>query len=194
MKRPVIFALFASIVLAPAVHAQGYGGALGGWITTSARPEDDPAKGFRLSGYVDRAWQRGGRLRFEGAFTQAGFTRDFPSRANRHVTENSIEIAVHAMSRPLGASKVRAFVGPVFSIGIGCGTDGSNDSNGRVPCNESGLGNDGDTRLGAALGLHSELGATRRLTADLRAQMNTIATSRGRGLVICLSVGLRLPK
>ncbi|MHB8839337.1 MAG: hypothetical protein ACYC7F_10330 [Gemmatimonadaceae bacterium] len=195
MNMPLAVTLLVAILLTPTCSlAQGFGAALGGWSTTGARPEDDPAKGLRLSGYFDRAWQQHARLRFEGAFTQAGFTRDFPARLNRHVSENSIELAVHAMSRPLGTMKLRAFAGPVISVGIGCGTDGENDSNGRVGCDESGIGNDGNTRVGGALGFHGELGAAGRLTFDLRAQANTIAAARGRGAAVSLSLGFRTPR
>jgi len=191
VNKSLAVALLASLMVVPAAHAQGFAGAFGGWITTGARPENDPAKGFRLSAAYDRPWQQTARMRVEGAFVQAGFTRDFPLRPNQHVTENSIEIALHLMSRPLGASRFRAFVGPVVSVGVGCGTDGNNDSNGRVGCDESGVGNDGDTRFGGALGLHSELGASGRFTLDLRAQANTIASVRGRGAALTVALGLR---
>lgn len=184
----------ASLCVVPATHAQAWSGAFGGWVTTGARAENDPAKGFRVSASYDRPWQLAARVRVEGAFVQAGFTRDFPLRPNQLVTENSLEFGVHLMSRPLGASRFRAFAGPVVSVGIGCGTDGFNDSNGRVGCNESGVGNDGDTRIGGAMGLHGEFGATRHLTLDLRAQANTIASSRGRGPAITVAVGLRQPR
>lgn len=192
MNKSLKIACFATLISAPALHAQAFGGTFGGWITTGARPENDPATGFRLSAYYDHAWQQTARVRIEGAFVQAGFTRDFATRLNQHVTENSIELGVHLMSRLLGASRFRAFAGPVVSVGIGCGTDGLNDSNGRVACD--GDGGDGATRVGAAVGLHSELGATGRMTVDFRAQANTIASTRGRGPAIAVAVGLRLPR
>jgi len=183
--------IIASLLLSPAViHAQGVGGAFGGWATTGARPENEVAKGFRLSVALDRPWLGEARWQVEGAFMQAGFTRDFPLRPNQHVTENSIELALHAMSRPLGGSAFRAFAGPVVSVGIGCGTNGLNDSNGRVACD--GDGGDGTTRVGAALGVHGEWGRANQFTLDLQGQGNTVASARGRGAVIAVTFGIRV--
>lgn len=184
---------FAAIVVAPvALHAQTFGAAFGGWMTTGAGPENDPARGFRLSSSYDRPFRTAARWRIEGAFVQAGFTRDFPTRPNRHVTENSLEIATHLMSAPAGASRLRAFVGPVLSVGIGCGTDGENDSNGRVACD--GDSGDGNVRVGAAAGLRAEWGNTKQFTFELQCHGNTIAAARGKGPVIVLNIGLRVPR
>jgi len=193
VNTPLARVIIASLLLTPTViHAQGLGGAFGGWATTGARPENEVAKGFRLSVALDRPWLGEARWRVEGAFMQAGFTRDFPLRPNQHVTENSIELAVHVMSRPLGGSSFRAFVGPVVSVGIGCGTDGFNDSNGRVACD--GDGGDGTTRVGAVLGVHGEWGRANQFTLDLQGQANTVAAARGKGAVIAATLGLRLPR
>lgn len=161
-------------------------------MITGAKAGNDPASGFRLSGSYDRPFQMNARWRIEAAFVQAWFTRDFPDKPNRHVTENSIELGVHLVSRPLGNSAFRAFIGPVISVGIGCGTDGFNDSNGRVACD--GDVGDGTTRVGAALGLHGERGSANRFTLDLQGQGNTVAAARGRGAVIAVTFGLRLPR
>lgn len=193
MISPRAWRVLAAIVLAPvALHAQTFGAAFGGWVTTAAGPENDPARGFRLSGSYDRPFRTAARWRFEAAFVQAGFTRDFPTRPNRHVTENSLELTTHLMSAPAGTSRLRAFIGPVLSVGIGCGTDGENDSNGRVACD--GDGGDGNVRVGAAAGLHTEWGSTRQFTLELQCQGNTIAAARGKGPVIVLSAGLRVPR
>ena len=193
MNTSRAWVLFAAIVLAPlALQAQVFGVAFGGWVTTAAGPENDPARGFRLSGSYDRPFRTAARWRFEAAFVQAGFTRDFPTRPNRHVTENSLEVTTHLMSAPAGMSRLRAFIGPVLSVGIGCGTDGENDSNGRVACD--GDGGDGNVRVGAAAGLHTEWGNTRQFTLDLQCQGNTIAAARGKGPVVVLSAGLRVPR
>jgi hypothetical protein len=190
---PRAWCVLAAIALAPvALHAQTFGAAFGGWATTGAGPENDPARGFRLSGSYDRPFRTAARWRIEGAFVQAGFTRDFPTRPNRHVTENSLEVSTHLMSASAGNSRLRAFIGPVLSVGIGCGTDGENDSNGRVACD--GDGGDGNMRVGAAAGLHAEWGNARQFTLELQGQGNTIAAARGKGPVIVLSAGLRVPR
>jgi hypothetical protein len=175
-----------------ALHAQAFGASFGGWMTASAKEGNDPARGFRLSASYDRPFHASARWRLEGAFAQAGFTRDFPSAPNRHVTENSLELAGHVMSRPLGGRKIRAFLGPVTSVGIGCGTDGQNDTNGRIACD--GDAGDGTVRFGVAVGLHAEWGSTRQFTLELQGQGNTIATARGKGPAIVLSAGLTVPR
>lgn len=194
MRRAAVVIPMIASLLASTAGAQAIGAALGGWSTTGARPADDPARGLRLSGIYDRPWHATARWRVEGAFVQAGFTRDFPTRPNRHVTENSLEFGAHLMSRPIGTTQIRAFAGPVVAVGIGCGTDGENDSNGRISCSDFGLGNSGELRLGAALGAHSELGESRRLTLDFRAQVNTIGAARGRGPALSVAIGLRVPR
>lgn len=184
---------FVGILLAPAaVHAQAFGASFGSWMTTGAKEGNDPARGFRLSGSYDQPFQTNARWRLEGAFLQAGFTRDFPLKPNRHVTENSLELAAHWMSSAVGAARVRAFLGPVLTVGIGCGTDGSNDDNGRIACD--GDSGDGTTRVGAALGLHAEWGTAQQFTVNLQGQGNTVAATRGRGPVIAVTCGIRLPR
>ncbi len=84
------------------------------------------------------------------------------------------------------------YVGPVASIGIGCGTDGAYDSNGRVTCNPGSTARtEGSTRLGAVAGLRFAQPAGAVLwTADVRVHANTIASARGSGPVILVVVGL----
>lgn len=181
------------LACAPAVsQGQVFGAAFGGWMTTGAKEGNEPAVGFRLSGSYDRPFRTNARWRIEAAFVQAGFSRDFPDRPNRHVTENSIEVGIHLSSRPFGGSAFRAFLGPVVSVGIGCGTDGFNDSNGRVACD--GDGGDGTTRLGAALGLQAEWGNARQFMVNLQGQGNTVAATRGQGPVIAATFGFRFPR
>lgn len=193
MFKPLArFALAIMVFVPTAIHAQAFGASFGGWMTTGAKEGNDPARGFRLNGSYDHPFQANARWRVEGAFVQAGFTRDFPVMPNRHVTENSLELAAHWMSSAVGAARVRAFIGPLLSVGIGCGTDGSNDENGRIACD--GDAGDGQVRVGAALGLHAEWGSTRQFTVDLQGQGSTIAATRGNGPVIVLGAGLRLPR
>lgn len=183
---------FAILLASTEVHAQAFSASFGGWMTTGAKEGNDPASGFRLSGSYDRPFQANARWRLEGAFVQTGFTRDFPSKPNRHVTENSLELAAHWMSAAVGVARVRAVLGPVFTVGIGCGTDGSNDENGRIACDSD--GGDGNASVGAVLGLHAEWGSDRQFTLELQGQGSTIATARGTGPAIVLSAGLRIPR
>ncbi|MDP1889260.1 MAG: hypothetical protein Q8K55_00095 [Gemmatimonadaceae bacterium] len=193
MIKPRAWLALAAMALAPvALQAQTFGAAFGGWMTTDAGPENNPARGIRLSGSYDRPFRTAARWRLEAAFVQAGFTRDFPTRPNRHVTENSLELATLLMSASAGWAPVRAFIGPVLSVGIGCGTDGENDSDGRVACD--GDGGDETVSVGAAIGLHAALGSVRQFTLELQGQGNTIAAARGKGPVILLSAGLRVPR
>ena len=170
------------------------GATIGGWTTTSAHTGGDPARGLRLSGFVDCASGRNSRLRLEAAFVQAGFLRDFPAQPNRHVTENSLEFGVHAFSHPISGTSLRVFAGPLLTAGLGCGTDGSNASGGRVPCGELGLDDGGSVRIGGVVGVHGAWSRTRQITLDLHAQGNTVAAARGRGAMIAMSVGVRLPR
>ncbi len=186
------FALAIMGIIPTAIHAQAFGASFGGWMTTGAKEGNDPATGFRLSGSYDRPFQANARWRIEGAFVQAGFTRDFPSKPNRHVTENSLELAAHWMSPAVGVARVRAFLGPVLTVGIGCGTDGSNDANGRIACN--GDGGDGTARVGVALGLHAEWGSARQFTLSLQGQGNTVAAARGKGPAMFMGFGIRFPR
>lgn len=191
------FALLAvaACALAPSVaRAQSVGVSLGGWVTTGARASQNPASGFRLAASLDRPALRTARWRVEGAFVQSGYTRDFPTGPSKHATENSLELAAHLLSSPIGGRVVRAFVGPAVSVGIGCGTDGSNDPNGRIACGSDSGGKSGTVRVGAALGLHAEWGNARQFTLELQGQGNTIAAARGQGPAIVVSAGMRLPR
>ncbi len=190
--RRARFALVAMALVPASLHAQALGASFGGWMTTSAKEGNDPVSGFRLGGSYDRPFQTSARWRIEAAFVQAGFTRDFPLKPNRHVTENSLELAAHWMSAALGTARVRVFIGPVLTVGIGCGTDGSNDPNGRIACD--GDAGDGTTRVGAAVGLHAEWGSTRQFTLDLQGQGNTIAAARGQGPAVFVGIGIRFPR
>lgn len=191
-KLRACFAIVAIALIPASLHAQAFGAAFGGWMTTGTREGNNPASGFRLSSSYDRPFQAKRRWRIEGVFVQAGFTRDFPDKLNRHVTENSIEFGAQFVSGPVTRGALRAFAGPVVSVGIGCGTDGSNDPNGRIACD--GDGGDGAARVGATLGLHAEWGSARQFTMNLQGQGNTIATARGRGAAIAVGIGIRLPR
>jgi hypothetical protein len=167
---------------------------LGGWVTTGARVDQNAASGYRLAGSVDGPAFTAARWRVQGAFVQAGYTRDFATGPSKHATENSLELAAHLLSSPIGSGTVRGFVGPAISVGIGCGTDGSNDPNGRIACGTDTGGKSGTIRVGAAAGVRAEWGSTRQFTLELQGQGNSIAAVRGKGPAIVVSAGLRLPR
>lgn len=188
MIKPLVLLAFCSLPLA--VEAQAFGGGLGWWTTTGGKNGESAAHGLRVHVALTRTIADR-PVDFEGAFSQAQFSRTF-STGNSAVTENSIEIAPLVR---LGSAKASwwPYLGPVASIGIGCGTDGSNDPNGRVACNpNSSARSEGSMRLGAAAGLRfAKAAGTVLWTADLRAQANTIAAARGSGPVVLIAVGLR---
>ncbi|MHB1313359.1 MAG: hypothetical protein ACYC3L_15185 [Gemmatimonadaceae bacterium] len=184
MIRPL--AILACVVLPLAVEAQLPAAGFGLWTTTSGKQGEAPAHGVRLHGALGLSFARFD-ADIEAALSQANFRRTFAAGLSR-VNENSIEVAPLVHLRR-GSVAWWPYAGPIFSVGIGCGTEGDNDPNGRVPC---GTGSQGSVRLGLAAGVTvaRPLG-TLAFTTDLRAQANTIASTRGSGPVLLIAIGLR---
>lgn len=177
------------VVAFPAfLTAQSLSGGLGYWTTTGGKDGEAAAHGYRVHGALN--FTIAGRpMDLEGAFSQAVFRRSFSSGITR-VNENSLEIAPLFHLRP-GTATWWPYAGPVASVGIGCGTAGENDPNGRVAC-DSDSRSEGSVRLGLAAGIvFTKPAGTLDLAADFRLQANTIASTRGSGPVLLITFGLR---
>lgn len=169
--------------------AQSFSAGLGYWTTTGGNDGESAAHGYRVHGALGvtlagRPWD------LEGAFSQAVFRRSFIGSDISRVNENSLEIAplVHLRS---GTPAWWPYAGPVASVGIGCGTAGENDPNGRVACDTDSR-SEGAVRLGLAAGVvFTKPAGTFDLAADIRLLANTIASTRGSGPVLLIAVGLR---
>jgi len=171
-----------------ALAAQTYSAGLGYWTTTGGSDGEAAAHGYRVHGALG-VTLAGRATDLEGAFSQAAFNRSFSAGLSR-VNENSIEIVPLVHLRP-GIPAWWPYAGPIASVGIGCGTSGENDSNGKVACDTNSQ-TEGSVRLGVAAGVvFTKPAGTFNLAADLRLQANTISSSRGSGPVLLIAVGLR---
>jgi hypothetical protein len=169
--------------------AQSPSAAFGYWTTTGGKDGQGAAHGLRLHAaletkFADRT------VDVEGAFSQAIFSREFPTGTDR-ANENSLELL--SLVRLRGETSAWwPYAGPMMSVGVGCGTHGTSDTNGRISCSEEGR-SEGSVRLGVAAGLtFTKPEGTFSWSADVRAQANTIASARGSGPVLLLAFGLRV--
>jgi hypothetical protein len=168
--------------------AQSFSAGLGYWTTTGGSDGEAAAHGYRMHGAFG-VTLAGRATDLEGAFSQAAFNRSFSAGLSR-VNENSIEIAPLVHLRP-GTPSWWPYAGPVASVGIGCGTSGENDPNGKVACDTDSR-SEGSVRLGIAAGVvFTRPAGTFDFAADIRLQANTIASTRGTGPVLLIAVGLR---
>ncbi len=189
LARAALVACSLIVALSPAsLAAQSLSAGLGYWTTTGGNNGEAAAHGYRVHGAVG-VTLAGRPMDLEGAFSQAVFRRSFSSGISR-VNENSIEIAPLFHLRT-GTPTWWPYVGPVTSVGIGCGTAGDNDPNGKVACDTDSR-SEGSVRLGVAAGVvFTRPAGNLSLTADLRLQANTIASTRGSGPVLLIAFGLR---
>ncbi len=168
--------------------AQTFSGGLGYWTTTGGKNGEAAAHGYRVQSAMQISIAH--RVTdLEGGFSQAAFKRSFPTGVSR-VNENSLEIAPLVHLRP-GTPTWWPYAGPVASVGIGCGTAGNNDPNGRVAC-DTDHRSEGSARLGVAAGVvFTKPATTFNLSADVRLQANTVASTRGSGPVLLVAIGIR---
>lgn len=186
MIRPL--SIMAFVALPFALPAQALSGGVGWWTTTGGRQGEAAAHGVRLHGALGVTVAKLD-IDLEAAFSQAIFTRSFAAGDSR-VNENSLEF-VPLVHLRRGTVPWWPYAGPVVSVGIGCGTAGDNDPNGRVAC-DTGSRSEGSLRLGVAGGVaFARPAGAFSLTADLRAQTNTIAAVRGSGPVLLVALGVR---
>ena len=178
----------AFIALPFALPAQALSGGVGWWTTTSGREQQAAAHGVRLHGALGVTVAKLD-ADLEAAFSQAIFSRPFGGVISR-VNENSLEF-VPLVHLRRGDAAWWPYAGPVLSVGIGCGTAGTNDPNGRVACN-TGSRSEAGIRLGLAGGVAfaRPVGAF-ALTAEIRAQANTSASARGSGPQLLVALGVR---
>lgn len=195
MKRQFVFPalLIAGFIALGAypvkLGAQSPSAAFGYWTTTGSGEGQGAAHGLRLHAALETKVAHR-ILDLEGAFSQAIFNRVFPNGTDR-ANENSLELLplVHLRGE---TSTWWPYAGPVLSVGVGCGTHGTSDINGRISCSEDGR-SEGSVRLGVAAGFAlTKPEGTFSWSADLRAQANTIASARGSGPVLLLALGLRV--
>lgn len=186
MIKPL--SLVALVLLPFSLAAQSFSAGLGYWTTTSGTGGEGAAHGIRVHGALGISG-KGLATDIEAAFSQAAFNRTFTNGTSR-VNENSLELLplIHLRS---GTPPWWPYAGPVVSVGIGCGTAGTNDPNGRVACG-SGSRSEGSVRLGLAAGIaFTKPAGTFNLSADVRMQANTIAAARGSGPALLLAFELR---
>jgi len=183
------FAFLALTALPLALGAQSLSAGIGYWTTTGGRQGEAAAHGLRAQGAL-AVTLAGVQTDLEAAFSQAIFSRIFAAGASR-VNENSLEFVPLAHLRR-GNDKWWPYAGPVLSVSIGCGTAGTNDPNGLVACNDTGARSQGSVRLGLAAGVAVKRPVgSHAITAEFRAQANTIASARGSGPVLLIAVGIR---
>jgi len=190
LARVALAACSMLITVSPAsLAAQSLSAALGYWTTTGGNDGEAAAYGYRVHGAVG-VTLASRPVDLEGAFSQAVFRRTFTGSSITRVNENSLEIAPLVHLRP-GTPLWWPYAGPVASVGIGCGTAGENDPNGRVACDTDSR-SEGSVRLGLAAGVvFIKPAGTFSLAADIRLLANTIASTRGSGPVLLIAVGLR---
>ena len=190
LARMALVACSLIVALFPApLAAQSLSAGLGYWTTTGGNNGEAAAYGYRVHGALG-VTLAGRPMDLEGAFSQAVFRRTFTGSSITRVNENSLEIAPLFHLRP-GTPLWWPYAGPVASVGIGCGTAGDNDPNGRVACDTDSR-SEGSVRLGLAAGVvFTKPAGNFSLAADLRLQANTIASTRGSGPVLLIAFGLR---
>ncbi|MHB0963605.1 MAG: hypothetical protein ACYC5V_10395 [Gemmatimonadaceae bacterium] len=190
LARAALVAFSMMLAVSPAsLAAQSLSAALGYWTTTGGNDGESAAHGYRVHGALG-VTLAGRPIDLEGAFSQAVFRRAFIGSDITRVNENSLEIAPLFHLRP-GTPAWWPYAGPVASVGIGCGTAGNNDPNGRVACDTDSR-SEGSVRLGLAAGVvFTKPAGAFSLTADLRLLANTIASTRGSGPVLLIAFGLR---
>ncbi len=186
MFRPL--SIMAFVALPFALPAQALSGGVGWWTTTSGRQGEAAAHGVRVHGALEVTVAKLD-TDLEAAFSQAIFTRSFAAGDSR-VNENSLEF-VPLVHLRRGDAAWWPYAGPVVSIGIGCGTASDNDPNGSVACDGDSR-SEGSLKLGAVagVGFRRPVGAY-ALTAELRAQANTVASTRGSGPQLLVALGIR---
>ncbi len=189
LARVALVACSLTLAVSPAsLTAQSLSAALGYWTTTDGNDGEAAAHGYRAHGALGVTLVRRA-MDLEFAFSQAVFNRPFPTGSAR-VNENSLEIAPLVHLRP-GTPAWWPYAGPIASLGIGCGTAGDYDPNGRVACDTDSR-SEGSVRLGLAAGVvFTKPAGAFALAADIRLQANTIASTRGSGPVLLIAFGLR---
>ena len=191
MSMPLVIRGLALLILCSlpvAISAQTLGAGAGWWTTTGGKGDEAAAHGLRVHGTISvRIAQHSVDL--EGAFSQSIFTRAFVTGKSR-ANENSLEIAPLVPFQRANTAWW-PYIGPMVSIGIGCGTSGANDPNGKIACG-SGARSEGSVRLGIAAGIaYSKPAGSLNLTVDFRGQANTVAAARGSGPVLLFALGIR---
>ena len=183
--------LTGAALLAALPYAAGaqWGGALGFRVPTQTteRVRNTVRSGYEARLYYDHDLSPRWGIRGEAAYTQMQFRRDVDS-AQFKVSENGFEFLAQARAMIPDGPFAGAFAtaGPVASFRAACGTYGTHDSNGRVPCDE------GDTFLvGWAVGGGYRWPTGRRHDYTLEFRYLGHVTAAGGGQLVAIAFGVR---